>query len=245
MEIAGKVAVVTGGAAGIGRATTEAFADAGAAVVVADLDAGGAEAVAAGIRARGGSAVAVAADVATPGGVRAMFAAADDAYGGVDIVHANAGLVSGEPLWPDASLERIAAVVGLNLGGTAMAVAEGIRRLRQRNGGVIVATASVAALAPMPADPVYSATKSAVVRLVESCTGFAAEGIRINAVLPGVVDTDMTMKHTGDGTRPAEWLQPVLSAVTLLQPADVAAAVLELVRDDTAVGELRVVANPS
>jgi NAD(P)-dependent dehydrogenase (short-subunit alcohol dehydrogenase family) len=96
----------------------------------------------------------------------------------------------------------------------------------------------------MPADPVYSATKAGVVRITESCTAFAAEGIRVNSVLPGMVDTDMTMKHTGDGTRPAEWLQPIIAATTLLTPDDIAAAVLELVRDDEAVGQSRIVSNP-
>lgn len=245
MEIEGKVAVVTGAAAGIGRATAEALAAAGAKVVVADLDPGGAAAVVAGIRANGGSAVAVTADVATPGGVRAVFDTAESEFGGVDIVHNNAGVVSGEPPWPDTPLEKLASLVAVNLGGVAMGTAEGIRRLRQRGGGVIVETASVAALAPMPTDPVYSATKAGVVRIVESCAGLAAEGIRVNAVLPGVVDTDMTMRHTGDGTRPARWLEPLLANISLLQPADVASAVLDLVRNDGAAGELRVVPNPS
>ena len=93
----------------------------------------------------------------------------------------------------------------------------------------------------MPTDPVYSATKAGVVRITESCAGLAEEGIRVNAVLPGVVDTDMTNLHTGDGTRPARWLQPVLADVKMLSPEDVAAVVLELIRDDSAVAEARVV----
>jgi NAD(P)-dependent dehydrogenase (short-subunit alcohol dehydrogenase family) len=105
-----------------------------------------------------------------------------------------------------------------------------------------VNTASTAALVAMPTDPVYSATKVGVVRIVESCTGLAAEGIRINAVLPGMVNTDMTMKHTGDGTRPAEWLAPAIAVTKMLEPQDIAAAVIDLVESD-AVGEARVVRN--
>jgi NAD(P)-dependent dehydrogenase (short-subunit alcohol dehydrogenase family) len=82
------------------------------------------------------------------------------------------------------------------------------------------------------------------VRITESCAGFAAEGIRVNAVLPGMVDTDMTHKHTGDGTRPARWLEPIIAATPLLSADDIAAAVLELVRDDTAVAVSKVVSNP-
>jgi 3-oxoacyl-[acyl-carrier protein] reductase len=245
MDVDGKVALVTGAGAGIGRASAMALAARGASVVVADVDQASATATAAAIHAAGGVAVPVVADVATPAGVRAMFAAADDAFGGVDIVHNNAGLIGGEPLWPDCSLERIAAVVAVNLGGVAMGTAEGILALRRRGGGVIVNTASTAALAPMPTDPVYSATKAAVVRIVESCAGLAAEGIRVNAVLPGMVDTDMTMKHTGDGTRPAAWLEPIIARTTMLTPADIAAAVVELIEDDSAVARCHVVANPT
>ena len=244
MQIEGKVALVTGAASGIGRASALALARHGASVVVADIDLTGAEQTASEIKALGGSAVATAADVASPAGVRAMFGAAADAYGGVDIVHNNAGLICGEPLWPDVSLEKMIAVIGVNLGGVAMGTQEGIRALRARGGGVIVNTASVAALAPMPSDPVYSATKAAVVRITESCAGFAAEGIRVNAVLPGMVDTDMTMKHTGDGTQPAEWLKPIIAATAMLTPDDIAAAVIDLIRDDTAVAQARIVSNP-
>jgi NAD(P)-dependent dehydrogenase (short-subunit alcohol dehydrogenase family) len=244
MEIAGRVALVTGAANGIGKATALALAEAGASVVVVDIDQSAADGTVDEIRRRGGAAVAVRADVSLPDDVRAMFVCAEETFGGVDIVHNNAGLVSGEPVWPDGELERIVQVIGVNVGGVAMGTQEGIRALRRRGGGVIINTASVAALAPMPIDPVYSATKAAVVRITESCAPLAGEGIRVNAVLPGVVDTDMTHLHTGDGTRPASWLAPVLSNMNLLSADDIAAAVLELVRDDEAVAVAKVVANP-
>ena len=243
MQLAGKVALVTGAGAGIGRASAEAFAAGGASVVVVDLDEAAAIVTAQRIRAAAGTAVAVQADVSLAADIRRMFDEATRVFGGVDIVHNNAGLISGEPLWPDGSLERVAAVIAVNLGGVAMGTQQGIIELRKRGGGAIINSASVAALGPLPSDPVYSATKAGVVRIVESCVGFAAEGIRVNAVLPGMVDTDMTMKHTGDGTRPAAWLEPVLASTRLLSAAEIAAVVLELVCDDTAVGECRVIRN--
>ena len=243
MQLVGKVALVTGAGAGIGRASAEAFAAVGASVVVVDLDEAAAIATVDQIRAASGEAVAVQADVSLAADIRRMFDEATRVFGGVDIVHNNAGLISGEPLWPDGSLERVAAVIAVNLGGVAMGTQQGIIELRKRGGGVIINTASVAALGPLPSDPVYSATKAGVVRIVESCVGFAAEGIRVNAVLPGMVDTDMTMKHTGDGTRSAAWLGPVLASTLLLSAAEIAAVVLELVCDDTAVGECRVIRN--
>lgn len=240
MHLSGKVALVTGAASGIGRATAVALSRHGVSVVVVDLDAAGVEAVVDEIRSRDGSAMAVHADVSQPDDIRRMFLAASGEYGGVDIVHNNAGLVSGEPLWPDGSLERTALVVSVNLAGVAMGTQQGIVELRRRGGGVIINTASVAGLAPLPYDPVYSATKAGVIRLVESCAGLSHEGIRVNAVLPGMVDTAI-VNHTGDGTRPADWLLPVLASTRLLSADEVAAIVLELVRDDAAAGQCRVV----
>ncbi len=242
MLLSGKVALVTGAGTGIGRATALALGSEGVSVVVVDRNPETGEDTASLIRASAGVAIAVQADVSLPADIRRMFVEARAAFGGVDIVHNNAGLVSGEPIWPEGSLDKVAAVIAVNLGGVAMGTQQGILELRRRGGGVIVNTASVAALAPMAADPVYSATKAGVVRIVESCVGHAGEGIRVNAVLPGMVDTDMTMKHTGDGTKPAGWLQPIIAVTTLLQPHDVALAVLDLIRDDTAVGQCRIVA---
>jgi 3-oxoacyl-[acyl-carrier protein] reductase len=240
MDIDGKVALVTGAASGIGRACARALAAAGARVVVADVDGdGGAETVRL-IEDGGGSARFVEADVAEPAGIRALFAAADELFGGVDIVHNNAGIVSGEPIWPEMPLERLKLIVDVNLAAVCMGTQAGITALRPRGGGAIVNTASIAALRPMPSDPVYGATKAGVVQLTQSCAPLAQEGIRVNAVLPGITDTPILAK-TGDGSRPAAWLEPVLPKVRMVRPEEIAAVVIELVADDGLAGEIRVV----
>jgi 3-oxoacyl-[acyl-carrier protein] reductase len=241
MELTGKVALVTGGASGIGRASALALAAAGAAVLVVDTDdINGTETVRLVEERVGGRAAFVQADVGYPHWIREMFAAADEIYGGVDVVHNNAGLISGDPGWPELDLERIKAVIDVNLAGVAMGTQAAIHALRRRGGGAVVNTASVAALRPFALDPVYGATKAAVVSLTKACAGLASEGIRVNAVLPGMTDTPILAK-TGDGVRPAAWVTAALRSRSLLTPEAIAAAVVELVLDDSAAGEARVV----
>jgi 3-oxoacyl-[acyl-carrier protein] reductase len=242
MEIAGKVALVSGAGSGIGRATALALAAEGARVLVADIDdIGGVETVRR-IQAAGGDATFEECDVSRPHGIRAMFEAADHVYGGVDIVHNNAGLVAGTPGWPAMDLERIHLQVDVNLAGVCMGTQEALGRLRARGGGAIVNTASVAALQPLPEDPVYGATKAAVVSFTKACAPLAAEGIRVNCVLPGITATPILNK-TGDGEQPAAWLRQMMAGQRVITPEEIAAVVLELVRDDSAAGQARVIAN--
>lgn len=240
MDIAGKVAVVTGGGSGIGRATAVALARAGAAVVVADIDeAGGAETVGL-VTGAGGRAVFVRCDVSQARSIETAFAAAVEAFGGIDIVHNNAGMVSGEPIWPDITPETLDRVIAVNLGGPVLGTRLALDHLRRRGGGVIVNTASLAARYPLAEDPVYSATKAGVAMFTRACASLAAESIRVNAVLPGLVETPL-LRKSGDGTRPAEWVERSRPLTGTLAPEDVAQAVLDLIRDDGAVGEERVV----
>jgi 3-oxoacyl-[acyl-carrier protein] reductase len=244
LDIKGKVAIVTGGSSGIGRATSVALGREGASVVVADVDAaGGAETVRL-VTSVGGKATFVRADVSTAAGIRKLFDDAEAAYGGVDIVHNNAGIMTGgSPNWPDASLEKCQLVVDVNVAGVIMGTREAVARMRKRGGGVVVNTASIAALAPMPMDPIYAATKAAVVLFTQGCKMLnETEKVRVNAVLPGMVDTAIIAK-TGDGTKPADWLAPAIAATKMLQPEDIAAAVLEYIKDDASAGDHRIVGN--
>ena len=237
MDITGKVAVVTGAASGIGRASALALAAAGAAVGVADVDADGGGETVRQIEAAGGRAMFVRTDVRDVASVSRLFDDVSASYGGIDIVHNNAGIVSGNPPWPDTPPDRILDVLNINLGGVMLGTRCAIDHLRKRGGGVIVNTASIAAQFPMADDAVYSATKAGVVMFTQACGAlFERENIRVNAVLPGMVDTPIINK-TGDGEQPAEGLVPMLDLVPAIKPETVASVVLGLITDDKAFSQ--------
>ena len=136
--------------------------------------------------------------------------------------------------------ETLLRVMNVNLGGVVLGTRLAVPVLRRRGGGAIVNTASMAALFPLTADPIYSATKAGVTMFTRACAPLAEEGIRVNAVLPGLVDTPLLAK-SGDGDRWADWAYAAQDVMGLLDADDVAAVVLDLVRDDTAVAEERIV----
>lgn len=158
-----KVAIVTGGASGLGRATALALAKAGARVVVADLDAQGGREVAdmTGGRFR-------ACDVSDLDANRALVDFAQEQYGGVDIALLNAGVATGCGVGDDFDPTRYRRAMGANLDGVVYGTHAVLPALRARGGGSIVATASLAGLAAVPLDPLYAANKHAVVGLARS-----------------------------------------------------------------------------
>ena len=180
-ELEGKVALITGGAGGLGAATARALRAEGVEVVIADVDEDGGEAVAAEL-----DGAFIATDVSSPEANRAMFEFATERCGGVDLVYLNAGVASGIGLGEDFDVERYRRVMGINLDGVVFGVHEAMPVLRARGGGAIVATASLAGLTAVPYDPLYAANKHAVVGLTRSLgPALAEEGIRFNAVCPG------------------------------------------------------------
>ena len=184
-QLDGRIALVTGGAGGLGRATCRALAAAGAEVVVADIDAERGERVAAEV---GGHFVCV--DVSVLEDNRRAVAFAVERCGGLDLVHLNAGVSSGIGLGDEFDLERYRRIMGINLDGVVFGTHAALPALRARGGGAIVATASLAGLTGVPYDPLYSANKHAVVGLARSLgPGLAADGIRFNAVCPGFAES--------------------------------------------------------
>jgi NAD(P)-dependent dehydrogenase (short-subunit alcohol dehydrogenase family) len=220
VELAGRVAIVTGAGAGIGRAVALALAAEGAAVVVADVDADAAAATVAAIESTGGSALGRRADVTLDDDVHAMIEYAVSELDRLDVLVNNAGGVAGT--WQQ--------TVDVNLRGLMLATQRAFEAMR--GDGAIVNVSSVAGLGTTPySSPDYAAAKAAVVRF----TAAIAEhhGVRVNCVCPDWVDTPAVHRSVAEMT-PEERAE-----VPALVPAEeIAAIVLDLVRDDSHAGRI-------
>ncbi|MFI6013293.1 SDR family NAD(P)-dependent oxidoreductase [Streptomyces sp. NPDC051243] len=197
-DFAGRVVLVTGGGSGIGRATASAFAHRSAAVVVAGRNADNLDRAVAAIRADGGEATAVPCDVRSEGDVTRLVARTVSVYGALDIAFNNAG-VSLVGSLADLSIAEWDEVIATNLTGTFLLMKHEINQMRRTGGGVIVNNASNAAHMTVPQLAAYSASKAAVLSLTRAVAReFLAEGIRINAISPGPVDTPIWASRPGE-----------------------------------------------
>ena len=188
----GKVALVTGAASGIGRASALLFAAEGAAIVALDR-AAEAEATAAAIRSAGGRAVALVADSSAEDDVAAAVALALKEYGALDVCYANAGISGGLVPFFEETAERWAEVLKVNLIGTFLAVKHAALAMVPQRRGSIICTASVAGLRSGAGGMPYSASKAGVISLVQTAANqLSGTGVRVNAICPGLIETGMT-----------------------------------------------------
>lgn len=195
MLLNGKIAIVTGGGQGIGRALSLALAQAGAAVAVADILDEPAQETAAEIERAGGRAAALHVDVTDPDSVRAMAAACVDQLGGVDILVNNAGIFPIHPI-PAITAEVWDRVMAVNLKGVFLCSQAVLNPMRQRGGGRIINISSVSGLVGAVGFAHYAASKAGVIGFTKALAREAAAmGITANAIAPGIIDTG-TALHT-------------------------------------------------
>jgi 3-oxoacyl-[acyl-carrier protein] reductase/meso-butanediol dehydrogenase/(S,S)-butanediol dehydrogenase/diacetyl reductase len=229
IDLSGRVAVVTGGASGIGRAVATTLGRAGAAVLVADLTETpreGGETTAAAVRAQGGSAEFRTCDVTDSRSVAALMRSAIATMGGLDIVVNNAGvLIEGTVL--ETTDEQWRRQMAVNVDGTFYGCREAIRLMLERGrGGKIVNLTSISGFRGNPGFAAYCASKGAVVNFTRQLAlDWAPHGINVNAVAPGFVDTQMTAIYD-EGVRAA--LAGQTPRGRWARPQDVADAVLFL-----------------
>lgn len=210
-DLQGRTALVTGGASGLGASAARHLAQAGADVLVADIDAEAGERVAAEL---GGRFVAL--DVSDP---QAWERVVDGLDGGLDVTFLNAGISTGSSALADLTVEQYRRAVGVNLDGVVLGARAVLPALNDH--AALIATASLGGLTPMPVDPVYSATKHAVVAFVRSIAPqLGPRGITVNAVCPGFADTGIVTAEL------REWLEG--TDVPLLDPDVVGRLVVEL-----------------
>jgi len=197
-DLTGRAAVVTGGASGIGRATAEVLAGAGAGVVVADVASDGAQEVARGIEEAGGKAVAHRVDVTSKADVEAMVDRAVDEFGRVDVMCNVAG-VAGDGLIAETSEEELDAAIAVNLKGVLFGCQAACRVMVPQGSGSIVNVSSTAIDRPSPAYGVYSMTKAAVAMLTMTLAlEVGRSGVRVNTIAPGATITPFTSRHAYD-----------------------------------------------
>lgn len=202
MRLAGKVAVVTGGGSGIGRAAALLFAQEGARLCLVDRDGDAAEMVAAAIRAMGGEAMVRAGDVGEPGRADADAAAVLAAFGRIDVLLTAAGFSSGGTALT-IRLEDWDAVLRANLWGTWLWARAVLPAMQAAGSGSIVTIASQLARAGGRDNSAYIAAKGAVLSLTKTMAlDFAADGIRVNAILPGAIETPLLARSFARSATP-------------------------------------------
>jgi NAD(P)-dependent dehydrogenase (short-subunit alcohol dehydrogenase family) len=235
VDLRGRVAIVTGGAAGAGATVVSRLVDEGVAVVVADVDAVAGEAAVASLGERGGDASFVRADMRVDGDVEHMVGVACERHGGVDILVNNAGGWGPTASFPKASPLQWGATLDLNLRGPMLATQLVLEPMRRQGGGAVVNVASVAGIwGGAYESPEYGAAKAGLIRFT-TCMAHARDeaGVRVNCVVPDWIETERAKGELAAMTPEAR-----AAEMPLVDPVDLANAIVELIADDELFGRV-------
>ena len=225
----GKVAFVTGAASGIGRATAVAFAQEGARVAILDLTEEALATTAEAVRATGAEVLVLACDVAKPEQVEAAIAEVVATFGRLDVAFNNAGVENKAAPVAEIALEEWDRILNINLRGTFVCMKHELAQMVRQGSGVVVNTSSGAGVRGVAGGASYAASKHAIIGLTKSAAlDYAKANIRVNAVLPGNIETPMMDRFTGGDIQKAIDLEPV---GRLGKPEEIADAVLWMSAD--------------
>src|SRR3954471_20582348 len=228
-DFSGKVAIVTGAAAGMGLATANAFAEAGAAVVLADHNEDGVKAAAERLVAAGHKAIGIRCDVSDDAQVQAMVERTVGEFGRLDAAFNNAGVMANIAPTADSSREEWDRVTGINLRGVWSSMKYELRQMERQGGGAIVNNASVGALTGNPGIGAYIASKHGVVGLTRTAAlEYVKHDIRVNAVNPGLIDTQVARDVVSGDEQAYADIAKNVPIGRAGRPEEIAAAVLWL-----------------